>query len=281
MRTRQEWSVYPLAGFTALVLAAGTLQHAARAERPTQAQWVPAGTRATRPLGLSSVRTVADTKKPGQAKEERQADPKSMPGGMVTIDAYEEGDDSPTHRRGTGVLASHSGHVFVPLFVVGDADVVIVNFGGDKHSPARVLATDKHSQLAILKVMDTPETASCPSLCTDTGEQANTNVVMYSPDGAKCRKVSGSVVGMRDKAGPLSDVLEVALEGAPGEMGGVVLTGEGQLVGIALATLNPEANPTNAHVLLLPASQIRQAMDRILKGTPGTDTHKDRPVSVA
>ena len=280
MKTRQEWSVYPLAGMAALVLAAGTLQHAARAERPA-AGWVPASIRATQSLEHPSVQTIADTKKPGKAKEESQADPKSMPGGMVTVDAYEEGDDTPTHRRGTGVLASHSGHVFVPLFVVGDADIVIVNFGGDKHSPARVLATDKHSQLAILKVMTIPDTAACPSLCTGTGEQANSNVVMYSPDGAKCRKMSGSVVGMREKAGPLSDVLEVALEGAPGDMGGVVLNGDGELVGIALATLNPEANPSNAHVLLLPASQIRQAMDRILKGTPGTDTHKDRPVSVA
>jgi S1-C subfamily serine protease len=279
MWTRQGWSVYPLAGAATLMLAAGALQHAARAERPVRAaSWRVAAS--PRVMAAASVRTVADTKRTGAAKDADKGEVTALPGGMVTVDAYEDGDDSPTHRRGTGVLASHSGHVFVPLFVVADADVVIVNFGGDKRSPARVLATDAHSQLAILKVMSPPESMSCPSLCGGAGEQANTSVVMYSPDGAKCRKLSGAVVGMRDKAGPLADVLEVTLRGAPGEMGGVILTSGGDLVGLALATIDGQAGG-GAHVLVLPASQIRQAMDRILKGTPGTDTHQERPVSVA
>jgi S1-C subfamily serine protease len=203
------------------------------------------------------------------------------PSKIVSVDAYLEGDDEPIHRRGAGVLASASGHVFAPLFVVANADSLIVNLGPDSRSPARVIGTDLRSCLAVLKLSYPPANLRFPRLCAGEAEQADAAVVLITMEPGKVRELPGTVMGMRDKVGPLTDVLEVSVHGTPGAMGGVLLNAKGELVGIALATTSAGAAEHETRVLVLPSSRIRAALGRILKGEPGADTPAERPVSVA
>lgn len=201
-------------------------------------------------------------------------------GSVVTVDAYKEGDAVPVHRRGTGVLATQSGYVFAPLFVVNGAEVVIVNFGPETRSPARVLARDPRSQLAILKTTFTPDNRVCPNLCGADAERENTPVAMVGLRAGEPRVLLGSIQGLRDQVGPLSDVLEIAVQGDPGEVGGILLDESGSLVGLALAVGPPEEGSRGSRVYALPASRIRQAIDRILSEGP-SDRDREGILTIA
>jgi S1-C subfamily serine protease len=205
---------------------------------------------------------------------------------VVTVDAYKEAEKDPVHRRGAGVLMTRSGFVFTPSFVVDDADFVIVGFGSAGQCPARVISEDQGARLAILKVLTVPTQSPCPALCDGAAERPAAAVVMVSLDAEGARPVLGSVVALREKVGPLEGVLEVDANGAPGALGGVVFNAKGELVGLALAstvdvTQKGVSKSAPSRVFVLPASRIRTALARILRGTPGTDVEPEPRVAVA
>jgi len=140
-----------LAGVVGMTLAGG--HRAARAEE-TGIQ----GLRAPRALSLRAPnwRAVPVAAQQGDPKPNEEANAR-LSGYVVTVDAYKEADDEPQHRRGTGVMATRTGYVFAPLFVVNDADFVIVNFGPEHRSPARIIAQDPHSMLAVLRASFPPK----------------------------------------------------------------------------------------------------------------------------
>lgn len=204
---------------------------------------------------------------------------------MVIVDAYEESEDAPVHRRAVGVMATRGGFIFTPAFVVEDADFVIVNFGGENRSPAHVIALDRSSQLAILKTNFVPDGTGCPELGDPDSERANTALVMLSPEAKPARSLTGSVVALREQVGPLNRVLEVDVVGVPSALGGILLNGKGQLMGIALATATADAKPVaqgavHSKVYVLPASRIREAIDRLVQKAPVPEQPRV-PVSTA
>jgi S1-C subfamily serine protease len=193
---------------------------------------------------------------------------------VVTVDAYREAEFGPGHRRGAGVVLSRSGFIFTPLFVVHGADFVIVSFDGERRSPARVIGRDPVSHLAVLRASFLPENEDYPELAEEQAEVEGAPVGLLCLDDEGRRVVAGTVVGFRPEVGPMKDVLEVAVDGRPGDMGGVLLTEEGQLVGIALATMEPnEAEDLDSpRVFALSASRMRAALERMLREAPsGSD----------
>jgi S1-C subfamily serine protease len=276
MKTR-PLAIWPFAAACVLALAIPAPRVTARAAgKPARSRAMPRQARSqpVRSAPVSS-REITALRRAGDVYS----------GTVVVVDAYRQTDDDSIHRSGAGVLITRSGYVFAPLFVVDRADVVIVRFGAEFRSPARVLAKDASTHLAILKTSLVPENAACPPLCEQEGEKPETAVVMVSLSETGPSSLVGSVVGSRKEAGPLRDVLEVDVRGVPGALGGVLLNGKGELVGLALATMIDEvetgAKAQSAKVYVLPSSRIRSAIDRILEGTPGTDTERNEHVSVA
>lgn len=215
------------------------------------------------------------------AEDARTPESLNSPGGsLVQVDAFVAGEGEGKHRTGAGVLATKSGHIFTPLFVVDGAEMVIVSFRNQARVPARVLGKDAQSKLAVLKVAAVPEGIACPALCGDAAEKSGAAVVLLNLDGKELKSVSGRVVRSGRNVGPLRDVLEVQLEGAPSQVGGVVLDAAGAVVGVPLAVMND--GPTGAtKLLVLPASQIRLAVDRMLKEGPAAEPRREIPASVA
>jgi len=202
---------------------------------------------------------------------------------IVTVDALGSEDDEAVQRRGVGVLMTAGGTLLAPLFLVEDADTIMVSSGSDFRSPAQVIATDPACQLAVLRTTITPpEGRAALKLSGAAGEQAAAQVVLLSLDPAGMRHLFGSVAGRRPQVGPLKDVLEVTVQGAPGALGGIVLNGKGEVVGLALATLaSGAAADGRARVFILPASRIRQAVGEILKRPSVEPAEPVVPVSVS
>lgn len=189
---------------------------------------------------------------------------------MVTVDAFREVDGSTTQLSGTGVVASRLGHIYVPYFVVRNADALVVTFGDGERVPARLLGGDQASQLAILKVSLIPDGIPVPDLAEGAGERAGRAVTMVLKDGSRLRELPGSIVGEKPAVGPLRDVLEVSIPNGVEVQGGILTDSRGTLVGLALASAKG-GRPGRQSVLALPSSRIRSAVDRMVRGEPGTE----------
>jgi S1-C subfamily serine protease len=200
---------------------------------------------------------------------------------VVVVDAYREGNDEPVHRSSAGVLVTRNGYVFAPLFVVRDADFVIVSFDQETRCPARVLATDRNTQLAVLKAGAPPAGVTVPELSPAAAERLEAVVALVAPKAAGGRALPGKIMVTDRNAGPFQGVLEVELQGEPGPLGGILLDQEGRLAGMAVGTVAPEGETGGAgagrtRLLVIPSSQMRQSLDRILTGMPGTDLEGER-----
>jgi S1-C subfamily serine protease len=142
-------------------------------------------------------------------------------------------------QEGSGSVVA-DGLVVTNAHVVAGAEQVAVSPGGDgERQRAVVVAFDPNRDLAVLSV---PDIDRPPLVIADTGEGASGAVFGY-PGGGPL-EISPFVVGDRVKARGLDiyderpterDVLVLSAQLAPGDSGGALVNGNGQLVGVAFA----------------------------------------------
>lgn len=197
---------------------------------------------------------------------------------VVTIDAFRELDGDTVQMSGTGVLVSQAGYIYAPYFLAQRADGLVVTFSNGQAATARLVAGDKQSQLAVLKTSEVPDGIRTPELGGADTEQAGHAVSLVQLDEKHLRVVPGEVVTELDEAGPLHHVLEVQVSAGSEVKGGILLDGNGSLVGLALATAASE-KPGRQSVIAVGATRIRQAVGRMQRGGPGVEAPRPKDQS--
>ena len=213
-----------LAAALAAVLAGCSLA------REPQARSTPAPVTAAAPQANASARATATNDIPGIV---RRVEPS-----VVTI-SHDQG-------TGSGVVWSKDGVLVTNAHVVGDARTVEVAFFDGRRAGGRVRATDPDTDLAVVDVERKDlRPATFQEQLPAVGELA---VAMGSPLGFQNTITAGIISGLhRQIPGSaeqgirsLVDLVQTDAAISPGNSGGALVNGRGQVVGINVAYIPPE-----------------------------------------
>jgi serine protease DegQ len=147
---------------------------------------------------------------------------------------------------GSGVVWSRDGVVVTNAHVVGDVGDVQVAFFDGRRADGRVRATDPDTDLAVVEVeRDDLQPATFQKTLPAVGELA---VAMGSPLGFQNTITAGIISGLhREIPGSaeqgirsLVDLIQTDAAISPGNSGGALVNGRGEVVGVNVAYIPPE-----------------------------------------
>ncbi|HEV2893480.1 MAG TPA: trypsin-like peptidase domain-containing protein, partial [Actinomycetota bacterium] len=211
------------------VLLAAALAGCTVAQEP-RARSAPAPVTAPAPSANASAQAAAAGDIPGVV---RKVEPS-----VVTI-AHDQG-------TGSGVVWSKDGVVVTNAHVVGDVERVEVAFFDGRRADGRVRATDPDTDLAVVDVeRGDLQPATFQETLPAVGELA---VAMGSPLGFQNTITAGIISGLhREIPGSaeqgirsLVDLIQTDAAISPGNSGGALVNGQGEVVGINVAYIPPE-----------------------------------------
>jgi serine protease DegQ len=211
----------------ALALAAALALAGCSLGQQPQARSTPAPVTAARVSAGAQAAAAGDI--PGIV---RKAEPS-----VVTI-SHDQG-------TGSGVVWSKDGVVVTNAHVVGDASDVEVAFFDGQRADGRVRATDEDTDLAVVDVeREDLEPATFQEQLPVVGELA---VAMGSPLGFQNTVTAGIISGLhREIPGSaqqgirsLVDLIQTDAPISPGNSGGALVNGRGEVVGINVAYIPP------------------------------------------
>jgi serine protease DegQ len=177
---------------------------------------------------------------------------------------------------GSGVVWSRDGVVVTNAHVVGDARAVEVAFFDGRRADGRVRATDPDTDLAVVDVeRDDLQPATFQQALPAVGELA---VAMGSPLGFQNTVTAGIVSGLhREIPGSaqqgirsLVDLIQTDAAISPGNSGGALVNGRGEVVGVNVAYIPPEQGAV-AIGFAIPGATAVDVVGQLLKN--GRATH--------
>ncbi len=177
--------------------------------------------------------------------------------------------------EGSGVIWDQDGIIVTNAHVVGAADEVVVAFADGKRAPAEVLATDEVVDIAVLQAeRDQLPPATFSQDLPAVGELA---IAMGNPLGFENTVTAGIISGVR-RAIPgsgrqtqsLVDLIQTDAPISPGNSGGALVNGAGQVVGINVAYIPPQAQAVSIG-FAIPAATVVEVVTELL--ADGEATH--------
>ncbi|MGH2930885.1 MAG: S1C family serine protease, partial [Solirubrobacteraceae bacterium] len=170
---------------------------------------------------------------------------------------------------GSGVIYRSDGIILTNEHVVGTNRTVQIAFADGRREPGSVLAADRDTDLALVKVdrKDLPA-ATFQSTLPAVGSLA---VVLGSPLGFEKSVTAGIVSGVHreipgsaQQSAALVDLLQTDAPISPGNSGGAVVDGAGRVIGIAEAYIPPTQGAV-AIGFAIPAATAVSVADQLLK----------------
>lgn len=142
-------------------------------------------------------------------------------------------DDKDTSSLGSGFIISKDGYIVTNHHVIADADEIIVKLSDRRELVAKLIGSDKRSDVALLKV----EASNLPVLETGSSETLKVGewvVAIGSPFGFD-HSVTAGIVSAKGRSLPSENYVpfiqtDVAIN--PGNSGGPLFNLEGKVVGI-------------------------------------------------
>jgi serine protease DegQ len=180
-----------------------------------------------------------------------------------------------TGGEGSGVVWDEDGIVVTNAHVVGAEEEVVVAFADGKRSPARVVAVDTVVDIAVLKAeRDGLPAASFTDSLPRIGELA---IAVGNPLGFENTVTAGVISGLQ-RAIPgsaaqtqsLVDLIQTDAAISPGNSGGALLNGRGEVVGINVAYIPPQARAVSIG-FAIPAPTVVDVVTELLDD--GEATH--------
>jgi serine protease DegQ len=226
--------------------------------RETSARAAPAPVTAAAPRAAAQAAAAGDI--PGIV---RKVEPS-----VVTI-AHDQG-------TGSGVVWSADGVVVTNAHVVGDVRTVEVAFFDGRRADGRVRATDPDTDLAVVEVeRGDLRPATFQRTLPQVGELA---VAMGSPLGFANTITAGIISGLhREIPGSadqgirsLVDLIQTDAAISPGNSGGALVNGRGEVVGVNVAYIPPEQGAV-AIGFAIPAATAVDVVGQLLR--TGRATH--------
>ncbi len=160
------------------------------------------------------------------------------------FEQFERGSKPRTQRSlGTGFLISADGFIVTNNHVVEGADTVLVNLqntaGKDQSLKARVIGTDKETDLALLKVTADKPLPFLSFGNSDKMEVGEWVLAIGNPFGLGHTVTAGilSAKGRDIQSGPFDNFLQTDASINPGNSGGPLINMEGKVIGINTAII--------------------------------------------
>jgi serine protease DegQ len=176
---------------------------------------------------------------------------------------------------GSGVVYHTDGLILTNQHVVGDSSQVQVAFADGQRVPGTVVAGDPITDLALVRAergnLPAPEFASSLPVIGEL------TVVIGSPLGFENTATSGIVSGLhREIPGSASvsqsliDLIQTDAAISPGNSGGAVVNGRGQIIGISEAYIPPSAGAV-ALGFAIPSTTATEVAEELIED--GTADH--------
>jgi len=249
------------ARFVGAVLLAAALAGCTVAQEP-RARSAPAPVTAPAPSANASAQAAAAGDIPGVV---RKVEPS-----VVTI-AHDQG-------TGSGVIWSKDGVVVTNAHVVGDVERVEVAFFDGRRADGRVRAIDPDTDLAVVDVeRGDLQPATFQETLPAVGELA---VAIGSPLGFQNTITAGIISGLhREIPGSaeqdirsLVDLIQTDAAISPGNSGGALVNGRGEVVGINVAYIPPEQGAV-AIGFAIPGATAVDIVGQLLRNGRATHTY--------
>jgi serine protease Do len=176
----------------------------------------------------------------------------------------------PKERRekalGSGVIVSPEGYILTNNHVVEHATEVTVTLADKREMKARVVGTDSHTDIAVLKI----EGSNFPSLTLGDSSKVEVGDIVLAvgdPFGVG-QTVTNGIVSATGRGGlgieEVEDFIQTDAPINPGNSGGALVDDEGHLIGINTAILAGNSGGNQGIGFAIPINMARHDMDQIL-----------------
>ncbi len=171
--------------------------------------------------------------------------------------------------QGSGVVYASEGIIVTNAHVVGEADVVTVVFSDGQSSEGTVVARDPVVDIALVRAdrRALPEVAFADDL-PEVGELA---IAMGSPLGFENTVTAGVVSGLHRSipgsartTSALVDLIQTDAAISPGNSGGALVDGDGDVIGINVAYIPPQASAVSIG-FAIPSATVEEVVTEILQ----------------
>lgn len=173
-----------------------------------------------------------------------------------------------SHSLGSGVVVSPEGYILTNNHVVEDATQVKVAFSDKREFPAKVIGTDKDTDVAVIKI----DQKNLPVLTLSDSSHAQVGDVVLAvgnPFGLGQTVTMGIVSATGRSLGGnierFEDFIQTDASINPGNSGGALINTRGELVGINTAILAGDGGGNQGIGFAIPINLARGVMDQILK----------------
>jgi len=167
---------------------------------------------------------------------------------------------------GSGVIVSPDGYILTNNHVVDDATDVKVSFADKEEYPAKVIGTDKYTDVAVLKINKTGLT-TLPFADSSKAEVGDVVLAIGEPFGLG-QTVTMGIISAKGRAGlgieRFEDFIQTDAAINRGNSGGALIDTRGNLVGINTAILSGETGGNQGIGFAIPANLARNIMDQIM-----------------
>lgn len=168
---------------------------------------------------------------------------------------------------GSGVVVSPDGYILTNNHVVEGATDVKVEFS-DKHSyPAKIVGTDKYTDVAVLKIDKTGLT-TLPLADSTHAQVGDVVLAMGNPFGLG-QTVTMGIISAKGRTGlgieRYEDFIQTDAAINRGNSGGALIDTHGELIGINTAILSGDGGGNEGVGFAIPVNLARNMMDQILK----------------
>jgi serine protease Do len=168
---------------------------------------------------------------------------------------------------GSGVVVSPDGYILTNNHVVEGATDVKVSFADKEEYPAKVIGTDKYTDIAVLKINKSGLT-TLPFANSAKAEVGDVVLAIGEPFGLG-QTVTMGIISAKGRAGlgieRFEDFIQTDAAINRGNSGGALIDSHGDLVGINTAILSGETGGNQGIGFAIPANLARNIMDQIMK----------------
>jgi serine protease Do len=165
-------------------------------------------------------------------------------------------------------VVSPEGYILTNNHVVEDATQVKVSFSDKREFPAKVIGTDKDTDVAVIKI-DQKDLPALPLSDSSHAQVGDVVLAVGNPFGLGQTVTMGIVSATgRSLGGAIErfeDFIQTDAAINPGNSGGALINTRGELVGINTAILAGDGGGNQGIGFAIPINLARNVMDQILK----------------
>lgn len=145
----------------------------------------------------------------------------------------------PVEGTGSGSIIDEQGDILTNYHVIANAEKLSVSFGGGKNYPAKVVGRDPDTDLAVIKLLETPKEALTivPMGDSDKLIVGQKVLAIGNPFGLDRTLTTGVISGLQrpiraQNDRPIEGAIQTDASINPGNSGGPLLDSHGRMIGI-------------------------------------------------